>query len=375
MGRAGDRVPSCPDNDDDMKISPSKKNHGIAVIVALVAVTVLTILAGAFAYSMKIETRLAANANNDEQMLWLGRAGVELARYVIALENGLPFDSLNQIWAGGPGAGAETNSALYGLKLDNYPVGENSVSVKIIDLERKVNVNTAQQQPLLIQQVLTVMGADAGDLSAVSDAIQDWIDPDDATRPAGAESDFYQGMNPPYYAKNAPIDDLAELLLVKGVTFPMFKGGASINSMGAAFQHHKMGFGHRPGEDPSYAFGLQDVFTPFGSGKININTADANVLQLIPGVDTTTAGDIIKWRAGPDGQEGTEDDTPFQSVAQLPAAGIPAAISGKMQQYITTKSSTFEVHVTAQIGDLHREYVAILWRGGPTVQTVEFYWK
>ena len=52
----------------------------IAVIVALVAVTVLTLLAGAFAYAMKIETRLAANSNNDEQMLWLGRAGVELAR-------------------------------------------------------------------------------------------------------------------------------------------------------------------------------------------------------------------------------------------------------------------------------------------------------
>ena len=358
-----------------MKISRSKKPRGIAVIVALVAVTVLTILAGAFAYSMKIETRLAANANNDEQMLWLGRAGVELARYVVALTPAGQADSLNQIWAGGPGAGAETNSALFGLKLDNYPVGENFVSVKIIDLERKVNVNTAQQQPLLIQQVLTVMGADAGDLSAVSDAIQDWIDPDDATRPAGAESDIYQGMNPPYYAKDAPIDDLAELLLVQGVTFPMFKGGAATNSLGARFQRHKMGFGHRPGEEPSYAFGLQDVFTPFGSGKININTADANVLQLIPGVDTTTAADIIKWRSGPDGSEGTEDDTPFQNPNQLQAAGIPAQAVQQMQPYIATKSTTFEVHVIAQIGDLRREYVAILWRGGPTVQTVEFYWK
>ncbi len=358
-----------------MNISLRKKNRGIAVIVALVAVTVLTILAGAFAYSMKIETRLAANSNNDEQMLWLGRAGVELARYVVALENNLPYNSLNQIWAGGPGEGAETNSALYGLKLDNYPIGENSVSVKIIDLERKVNVNTAQQQPLLIQQVLTVMGADAGDLSAVSDAIQDWIDPDDATKPAGAESDFYQGMNPPYYSKNAPIDDLAELMLIKGVTRAMFKGGAVTNTTGAKFQRHKLGFAHAFSEEPSYAFGLQDVFTPFGSGKININTADANVLQLIPGVDTTTAADIIKWRAGPDGAEGTEDDTPFQNPVQLQAAGIPGQIVQQMGQYITTKSTTFEVHVTAHIGELNREFVAVLWRGGPSVQTVEFYWK
>ena len=37
------------------------------------------------------------------------------------------------------------------------------------------------------------MGADAGDISLVSDSILDWIDADDATRPAGAESDYYQG--------------------------------------------------------------------------------------------------------------------------------------------------------------------------------------
>ncbi|HSY18181.1 MAG TPA: hypothetical protein VK815_07600 [Candidatus Acidoferrales bacterium] len=63
-----------------MKISPGKKNRGIAVIVALVAVTVLTIMAGLFWYSMKVETRLASNANNDEQMLWMGRAGRAQAR-------------------------------------------------------------------------------------------------------------------------------------------------------------------------------------------------------------------------------------------------------------------------------------------------------
>ena len=57
-----------------MKISRAKKNSGIAVIVALVAVTVLTLLAGTFAYSMKVETRLAQNSDNDEQLLWLGRA-------------------------------------------------------------------------------------------------------------------------------------------------------------------------------------------------------------------------------------------------------------------------------------------------------------
>jgi type II secretory pathway component PulK len=298
-----------------------------------------------------------------------------MARYVVALENKQQYDGLNQIWAGGPGAGSETNGPLMGLSLTDYPVGNEggTISVKIIDLERKVNVNSAP--PPLLQQVLTVMGADAGDITAVSDSIQDWIDPDDSPRPGGAESDYYQGQTPPYYAKNAPMDSLEELLLLKGVTRAMYEGGEDTNSTGAAFQHKKLGFGHAPGEAPTYAFGLKDVFTTFSSGKININTADANVLQLIPGMDTTTAQDIIKYRAGPDGQEGTDDDTPFINPGQLQAAGVNPQLAGQIQPFVTTKSTTFEVHVTARIAEYTREFVAVIYRNGASVQTVGFYWK
>ena len=36
-------------------------------------------LAAVFAYSMKVETKLAQNAKSEEQLLWLGRSGVEFA--------------------------------------------------------------------------------------------------------------------------------------------------------------------------------------------------------------------------------------------------------------------------------------------------------
>ena len=113
------------------------------------------------------------------------------------------------------------------MSLDNYPVGDGTVSLKIIDLERKANINTANAAA--IQQALTLMGVDASDISVVSDSIQDWIDPDDLPRVAGAESDYYQGLTPPYYAKNAPIDDLSELLLVRGVTPEMYWGSSATN--------------------------------------------------------------------------------------------------------------------------------------------------
>jgi general secretion pathway protein K len=357
-----------------MKTSVHSNSGGMALIMAMIAIFVMSALVAGFALSMKVEARLAHNADSEQQLLWLGRSGMELARYVLSQQLTIPnepYDSLNQKWAGGSGSLAESNSVLSSISLDNYPVGDGTVSIKIIDLERKVNINTANAT--MIQQALTLMGVDASDISVVSDSILDWIDADDLPRVAGAESDYYQGLAVPYYAKNAPIDDLSELLLVKGVTPEMYWGSNATNHTPSVFQH-KLGFGTAPGQAPDYPFGLVEIFTPFSSGKINVNTADANVLQMIPGVDQSTAESIIKLRAGPDGVDGTEDDTPFRNpAAALQSVGINNPQSA---QLCTERSLTFEVHVTAQIGDYKREYVAILYRkSGTDIQVLSFYWK
>jgi len=51
-------------------------------------------------------------------------------------------------------------------------------------------------------------------------------------------------------------------------------------------------------------------------------------------------------------------------------------LAAQIGNYCTVRSSTFEVHVTAQVGLVSREYVAILYRPGnsPDVQVVRFYW-
>ena len=142
-----------------MKISLRSSRHGFAVIIALVAVAVLSILAGALAMFMKVENQLAQNGNDDEKLLWVGRAGVERACWILANEPSGPT-SLKQIWAGGAGEDAETNSPIMGISLDGFPVGDGSVSLKLIEQESKINVNGADSQ--LLHQILTTMGADAG---------------------------------------------------------------------------------------------------------------------------------------------------------------------------------------------------------------------
>jgi len=352
-----------------MKIPSHPSRRGFAVLIVLVSVVVLSILAGALALFMKVESQLAQNGNDDEKLLWIGRAGVDRACWILAQEPGGP-SSLKQIWAGGSGIGAETNSPLMGVTLDNFPVGDGTVSLHLIEQESKININRADSQ--LFEQVFTTMGMDAGAISLVSDSILDWIDTDDATRPAGAESDYYQGLAPPYYAKNAPLDDIEELQLIKGVTPQMFKGGGAPDA-NSPFQHHKLGFGHAAGQEPDYAFGLRDVFTPYSSGKINVNTADANVLGSIPGVDAAAVQNILTFRSSEGGLD--NNSGVIGNVSQLNTF-IPNPL-GQQQvaRYCDVRGDTYEVHATARIGTSQREFIAIIFRLGNTVQIVGFHPK
>src|ERR1035438_10780625 len=58
----------------------NRSEGGIALIIVMISIMVLTILAAGFAYSMKVETKLARNANSEAELEWLGRSGVEYAR-------------------------------------------------------------------------------------------------------------------------------------------------------------------------------------------------------------------------------------------------------------------------------------------------------
>jgi general secretion pathway protein K len=345
-----------------MKIFTARNDRAFAVLIALVAVTVLTMLAGAFAYAMKVETRLAANTNDDEEFYWIGRGGVERACWWLALEANQPFSSKMQYWAGGPGEGPETNGPLAGESLTGFQIGKGIVDLSMTEQESKININTATTP--LLTQVLTTQGADANDIASVPDAILDWIDPDESTRPGGAESDYYLGLTPSYNAKDAVMDNTEELLLIKGVTHDMYYGGSSAPSA-TPFPQHQLGFGHAPGQAPVYAFGLKDVFTAYSSGRVNILTADDNVLQLIPGLDTSAAQAIETAR---------ESEPPLRTPQQLlAAAGIDPAAVGQMMNYITTQGSTYEVHAKVTIGQLSHTYTAVVFRIGGNVQVFSFY--
>jgi general secretion pathway protein K len=366
-----------------MTICPQRQTTGIAMIIVMIVIVVLGVLAGGFAYSMKVETKLAQNSGSEGDLEWLGRSGVELARYILVQEMNVPsepWDSLNQKWAHGPKG---TNEVLETVSLDDNELGPGTFSIKIIDLERKVNINLINEVNIpILQQALNLVGADPADISTISDSFLDWIDIDENPHLNGSESaDYMARPNPgfaPYVCKNGPIDDLSELLLIRGITPEIYFGPSEAGAVRSPRSRPPtLGIVNPAQNGPPV--GLVDLFTPISTGMVNINTASAQVLQLIPGIDPSLAQAIIMTRSGLDGVDGTDDDTPFRTPMELShVPGMPPFVVQQAVGMFTTRSFTFEVLVDARIGQYRRQFVGVLRRNQANprdVQTLFFHWK
>ncbi len=312
----------------------AKRDRGIALIIVMIIVAALTVIVTGFAYSMRVETTLARNTRFNPDMDWLGRSGVELARDRLAKRapGHEQMDALHQNWAGGSGrigmGAMDELQPWEELPMTNVKLGNGTFSIKITDMERKLNINSAPE-PLLRYILEMHGGVDATDVDVFIDSLRDWKDPDENHGLNGAESDFYLSEYPPYYSKNGPLDHITELKLVQG-----FKDQPSIYNVFAK------------------------NFTAISGGLINVNTASAQVLELLPGMDPFIADEIVMYRAGPDG--------PYRSPNQIGAVLEPFGMDpGSIQQFLATESATFEVEITAKIGTQQRKYISLLRRLSP----------
>jgi len=349
---------------------------------------ILATLAAGFAYSMKVETKLARNSTFESDMELLGRSGVELGRYVLGLQLGIPqegaYAALNQKWAGGPGG---TNELLMHVNLENNQLGPGMFSVRIVDMERKINLSAIREgNTVLLQSALEKLGVDVTDQPVLIDSYLDWIDPDEQNRMNGAESKFYLRFNPasPYYSKNGPMDDVSELLLIQGMTPELYWGsrrtGIAFGQNARRAPRGNSAFLQGSPGSVSSGAGLVDLFTSIsGAGMaVNVNTASRDVLNVLPGMESGMADGIINTRSGPDHVDGTDDDTPFMTPGEIPSAvpGMDPQIFAASSRYFTTQSYIFEITVDAAIGDFRRQFVALVHRRGrQDVPILFFHWK
>ncbi|HTS16732.1 MAG TPA: type II secretion system minor pseudopilin GspK [Verrucomicrobiae bacterium] len=317
--------------------------RGVAIVVVLWVVMVLSLLISGFAFTMHVETQLAAYARKELKAEMLARSGIEVAKMQLLLHQqeagDAGFDALNQDWA--------TNEDLF----VDHELGEGKFNVKITDEESKMPVNIATE--LQLQRLMTLLNVDPSDGDIIVDSIMDWREPGDLHRLNGAKSDYYLSLLPPYRAKNGPLDRVDELLLVRGVTPELYHGTPATD------------------KDPAQP-GFADVFTTMSSGQINVNTASAIVLQAMLGLSDVQVQAILARRDGPDGIPGTDDDLPFHTPAEFFAtAGTLDPVSQQADQgLVAVSSSFFTIKSTGEVGGVKHTILATVRRDGGNLQTV-----
>jgi hypothetical protein len=150
-------------------------------------------------------------------------------------------------------------------------------------MERKWDINLVaipQRAPQreVLQKALSIVGVtDAGLASTIEDSILDWCNPNSTAGFSGAKDDYYTHLNPPYYCKGGPIDDLSELLLIKGISPEMYWGSNSSNHPVSRLSTTRRrnvfqptagnGSSFRNKDEPVYPVGLQHLFSPWAASS------------------------------------------------------------------------------------------------------------
>ncbi len=271
--------------------------RGVALVLVLWVVALLSIVVMEFAFAMRTETNIARNHGDSIKAYYVARGGfqyglVEIIRWLHAQQQQtLPFlitrKTTIRLNSQEPEDEKEKSESLWRTdgRLYQVMIAGERCRIRIQDEGGKVDINQIPDRQL--REVIGSMRLDSRTRDTVVDSILDWRDENQLHHANGAEEPYYQSLPEPYSCKDGFIDILEELLLVKGVTREIFYGGRIGTTMAAS-----IGLRQRI-EGP----GLVDVFTVYSSRvRVNINTAPKAVLEAIPGIGPQRAASIIRAR-------------------------------------------------------------------------------
>ena len=281
---------------------------GSTLLVVLVVVVMLSLGAYTFSELMIVELEATNVYGRSVQSRELALSGIELAAAFIgdrsetdnwnSYHDPDQFQNINLL----PGevtrtsgyfsvvapilADSETNAVRFGLMNES---GKLNLNILASEEENEEEEGTAVDRMMYIPNMTEDIAA----------AILDWIDEDDDTRTYGAESDYYETLESPYFANNGPLESLDELLLVRDIT-PEMLYGEDTNRNGILDPNENDGDATLPFDNADGILnpGWFDYFTvhsreinirPDGSEKINVNMTMLTELY-----------DLLEVELGPD---------------------------------------------------------------------------
>ena len=318
--------------------------RGSALIVVLWVVGLLSMLVASLTFDAHIEARITSYYRKRTRAESLALSGIQIAEMLMRKTtriSGEPELDTEEDDRWYDAARSLKKGAMRGLE---EPLGDGTIALEIIPEPARRNVNNLnlkkndvtkeedlRELEMNLEQILDVGGIteDLEMWPILIDSFIDWIDKDDVPRLDGAETeDHYGTLDPPYEAKNNPLDTVGELLLVRGYDRSIVYGGRLTE-----------GF---EGEEPLAVQGIESLLTTYGDdGKVNVNAASPEVLMTLPGMDEEQLGYILDEREGWVDQEGDPVDTSFESIDDL-YVRIPY-LDTSLKKYLTTDSKIYRI--------------------------------
>ncbi|MCH2110119.1 MAG: type II secretion system protein GspK [Polyangiaceae bacterium] len=280
------------------------RKRGLALLMVMGALSLMTLMLTEFQDAASAELGSAMASRDQVKAEYAARSGVNLARLPFAAEptirkplallgvkTQIPVWEFTDVLLGpfNDTEAAEIFTGISGLSLDdtrNLGLDGAGFDLQIVDEDSKLNLNLAARadsfsQQRMVEQLFAMFRGPAydelfeekdekgnrNDRQAICSALIDWVDPNqdrnncdptiETNIAAAPEDSFYQSLDRPYRRKNAAFDSLEEVHLVRGVSERFYRT-----------------FFQKDLDDPK-----SRVVTVWGTGKLNINTA--NPLALL----------------------------------------------------------------------------------------------
>lgn len=178
-----------------------QRQQGVALVIVLWAVALMTVLLGSFALIARTENMESRHVFDTVTARYDAQAGLERAVY--ELRNVDP----SQRWV--------ADGRPYEFDFEGA-----HVRVELIDESGKIDLNTAD--PLMLTSLFVSVGVDLNRAQALADAIEDWRDQDDLPREQGAEANEYRAAGLKYVPRNAPFQTVSEVQQVFGMDYELY---------------------------------------------------------------------------------------------------------------------------------------------------------
>lgn len=365
-------------------INDKKQQQGVALLITITVLFVIFVLVSEVNRRTRISLIRADNIKSRESLTQLAGSGVHIGIAILMADmRASESDSAQESWA---------DQEYISDVLSEIGVPDETLSIRMVDEMGKIQINALVSYPkgrefntkqkLLWDNFLSLLNPpddsvdNLGLNTDIVNCVKDWLDfgDDDATTGInGVENDYYQSLDSPYSCGNGPLNELGELVLIKGFTHEM----VNRVEMGYRLADLMTVYGMVEPENQSGSTGTTENKRNFTfPGKININTADLPVIMALMPADrsmlenSTAAQAIYDYR-----EERTEDGFVNELAGDWYKTCPGCEDSGIMSDLLTTTSRFFRIESTAVAGKIQVMVSAVIRRDDEKGKYTVLSWK